>query len=214
MSKLAIVDMKGQSVGEFDLADDLLVLKKGLQAVHDAVVAYASTRRAGTASTLGKGAVAGSNKKPWKQKGTGRARAGYRRSPVWRGGGVAHGPHPHSYEIKLPKRQARLAFRRALSDKVAAGEVKMLDQLTLPETKTKALVATLKSLGVTRGALLVMDTIDRNMALASRNVPGVEVTTARNINTYQIMNCPLMIVTVPAMTALKTRLESRTGSGE
>ena len=140
MSKLAIYDMKGAEQGGFEVPDDLLVRAGGEQAVHDAVVAHLAKKRAGGASTLGKGDVAGSNKKPWRQKGTGRARAGYRRSPIWRGGGVAFGPHPRSYEKKLSKNEKRLAFARALSDKIAGGSVKVIDKIELPEPKTRLVV--------------------------------------------------------------------------
>src|SRR5512137_1096628 len=124
MSKLAVYDMKGGSVGEAEFPEALLVGRKGEQAVHDAVVAYRAGLRSGTASTLRKGEVAGSGKTPWRQKGTGRARAGYRQSPVWRGGSVAFGPHPRSYAQNLPRKVARLAFQAAFSARVAAGEVK------------------------------------------------------------------------------------------
>ena len=209
MSKLQMVNMKGEAMGDVDWADGLLVLDRGAQAVHDAVVAYQSGRRAGTASTLQKGEVSGSNRKPWKQKGTGRARAGYTRSPVWRGGGVAFGPHPRSYAKKLPKQAARLAFRRAFSEKVAAGEVRVLSDLALAESKTKAFAAMLKALGVGTAALLVVDKLERNLALASRNVPGVEVVTAKGVNTYQMLRHKAVLVTQPALADIKARLESK-----
>ncbi|MBU0678134.1 MAG: 50S ribosomal protein L4, partial [Verrucomicrobia bacterium] len=113
--------MKGESIGDFDFSDELLVHDKGLQALQNAVVAHRAAQRAGSASTLTKSEVAGSGRKPWRQKGLGRARAGYRQSPVWRGGGVAFGPKPRSYAKKISKKGARLAFRRAFSEKIAAG---------------------------------------------------------------------------------------------
>jgi large subunit ribosomal protein L4 len=115
MSKLTIYNMQGAAVGDMDVDAGLLVLKKGTQAVHDVIVNGLARGRAGTASTLAKGEVAGSNKKPWRQKGTGRARAGYRQSPVWRGGGVAFGPHPRRYGGKVNRKVAKLAFQRAFS---------------------------------------------------------------------------------------------------
>jgi len=210
MSKLSVYDMKGTSLEKVDFPDELLT-KKGEQAVHDVVVAHQAGIRAGSASTLGKGAVAGSNKKPWKQKGTGRARAGFRQSPVWRGGGVAHGPHPRSYAKNVPVKVARLAFRRAFSDLVREDRVRVLDQLTVAEPKTKAAAALLKALGLTRGALIVVDKLDKNLACSIRNLPKVEVTTAQDVSTFQLLRYPVTVVTRVAMDKLKTRLEGETG---
>ena len=211
MSKLRMFDMKGQDAGEYELADELLAVGSGDQAVHDAIVAYRAGLRAGTASTKGKGAVAGSNKKPWKQKGTGRARAGYRRSPVWRGGGVAQGPHPRAFDQRIPKRVVRLAFRRAFSVKAAGGGVRVLSELSLAEPKTKALTTLMKALGLQGAVLFVVDRLETNLTLASRNLPDVEVTTARYVNTYQLLQYPVVIFTKLAADALKGRLEDRTG---
>ena len=116
MSKINVYNAKGEATGEVEIADERLVLDRGGQAVKDVVTATLNARRAGTASTLGKGEVAGSNRKPWRQKGTGRARAGLRQSPVWRGGGVAMGPKPRDYGVKVNRKVAQLAFRHALSD--------------------------------------------------------------------------------------------------
>jgi large subunit ribosomal protein L4 len=210
MSKLSVYDMKGASMAKVDFPDELLT-SKGQQAVHDVVVAYQAGLRAGTASTLGKGAVAGSNKKPWKQKGTGRARAGFRQSPVWRGGGVAHGPHPRSYAKKVPVKVARLAFRSAFSDLVREERIRVLDQLAVTEPKTKVAVALLKSLGLAKGALIVVDKLDKNLLCAFRNVPNVEATTAKDVSTFQLVRFPVTVVTRAAMDVLRTRLETETG---
>ncbi len=206
MSKLSVYDMKGTSLEKVDFPDELLT-NKGQQAVHDVVVAYQAGIRAGTASTLGKGAVAGSNKKPWKQKGTGRARAGFRQSPVWRGGGVAHGPHPRSYAKKVPVKVARLAFRRAFSDLIREDRLRILDQFSVTEAKTKVATALLKALGLNRGALIVVDKLDKNMVCSIRNLPNVEVTTSQDVSTYQLLRYPVTVVTRVAMDNLKTRLE-------
>ena len=209
MSKLSVYDMKGASVGEFDVADDLLVLKRGATAVHEAVVALMAGRRAGTAATKSKGMVAGSNKKPWRQKGTGRARAGYRQSPVWRGGGVAFGPHPRSYEKKLNHKVARLAFRRAFSQKIADGAVKLLQELSVPEAKSKRFAELMKALGIRGPALFVMDRVDPKVALAARNIPRVEVVRASDVNVYQLLRYPVIVATPAAMEVMKGRLEGQ-----
>jgi large subunit ribosomal protein L4 len=211
MSKVSVVDIKGAAVGEVDVPDALLVRGKGDQAVHDAVVAYQAGLRAGTASTLGKGAVAGSNRKPWRQKGTGRARAGYRQSPVWRGGGVAHGPHPRDFSQRLPRKVAALAFRRVFSDKVVEGEVRVVEALTLPEAKTRHVAALLKALGLAKGALIVTETSDRGLIRAARNIPNVEVASASDVCTYQILRYPVLVTTRAALVALQARVAGRGG---
>ncbi|MCK5528841.1 MAG: 50S ribosomal protein L4, partial [Kiritimatiellae bacterium] len=137
MSKLKLYNIDGTASGDIELADELLVLGAGEQAVHDVVVATRNAARQGSASSKHKGEVAGSNKKPWRQKGTGRARAGYRQSPIWRGGAAAFGPKPRSYAVKVNKKVSRLAFGRAFSEKVLHNQVMVLDSLTMAEPKTK-----------------------------------------------------------------------------
>lgn len=210
MSKLSVHDMNGSALAEMDFPENLLTAK-GQQAVHDVVVAYQAGLRAGTASTLGKGAVAGSGKKPWRQKGTGRARAGYRQSPVWRGGGVAHGPHPRSYEKKIPQKVARLAFRSAFSSLVREDRVRVLDALVLSEPKTSAALKVLASLGVKEGALILVDKLDKNLVCAVRNLKNVEATTADSVNTYQLLRYPVAVITRAAMDSLQARLAGETG---
>lgn len=214
MSKLTLINMKGERLGDVDLADSALVLDRGDQAVHDAVVAAQARRRTGSAHTLGKGAVAGSNKKPWKQKGTGRARAGNIRSPVWRGGGVAHGPHPRDYEQAIPKRQARLAFARAFSARVAAGEVVVLDALEIPEPKTRLFAALQKALQAGRGLLVVVDVLAPTLTRAARNLPRLELAKAADVSTYAVLRWPKVAVTKPAMEILVARMEKAGRKGE
>jgi len=211
MSKLKLYDMNGASAGDYEVRDDVLVHDKGSQAVHEVVVAHLARRRRGTASTLRKGEVAGSNKKPWRQKGTGRARAGYRQSPVWRGGGVAFGPHNRSYERRVNRNVARLAFKRAFSEKVKADEVSVLEELVLPEARTKSFTALLKSLSVSGPVLFIDDKVDRNVAIASRNVPGVEVVRAENVNVYQLLRYPAVVVSKSGMEKITARLAERAG---
>ena len=153
MSKIPLKNIGGESVGEYEVADNLLVLDKGDQAVHEAVVAYNAHQRAGTASTLSKSNVSGTGAKPWKQKGLGRARAGYKQSPIWRGGAVAHGPHPRKYHKKVGKKVGQLAFQRAFSAKVDQGEITVIENLAVTTPKTKEFSAVLKNLGLDRGAL-------------------------------------------------------------
>ena len=206
MSKLPLKSIKGESVGEYEVADSLLVLDKGEQAVHEAVVAFNAHQRAGTASTKSKSNVAGTGAKPWKQKGLGRARAGYKQSPVWRGGAVAHGPHPRKYKKKLSKKVVKLAFQRAFSAKVEQNEITVIENLTFSAPKTKEFVAVLKNLGLDRGALFVVDANNENVLLASRNLPKVEVVTAKLANTYQLLRYKNIVITKAGMEELEKRL--------
>ncbi len=206
MSKLTISNLQGQPVGEYEIADELLERRRGAQAVRDAVVAFQAAQRSGSASTLGKGEVAGTGAKPWRQKGTGRARAGYRRSPVWRGGGVVFGPRPRSFAKGLNRKTARLAFRRAFSERVAEGDVMVLDALAIETPKTKTLATLLKGLKLGRSALLVVDRVDPNLALAARNLASIELTTAASVNTYQVLRHPKVVVTRAALAEIEQRL--------
>jgi large subunit ribosomal protein L4 len=206
MSKLPLKNVKGEQVGDYDFADNLLVLDRGDHTVHEAIVAYNANQRLGTASTLRKWEVNGSGKKPWKQKGLGRARAGYKQSNVWRGGHVAHGPQPRSYNKSLTKKAARLAFQRAFSAKIDQGEVTVIDQLDVATPKTKEFAAVLKNLGLDRGALFIVDQTNENLLLASRNIQRVELATAQLVNTYQILRYKNVIITKAGMEALEKRL--------
>ena len=211
MSKLPIYNMKGDRVGEYEIADELLELKKGAQAVHDAVEAYRAGLRAGTAATKTRAHVSGGGIKPWRQKGTGRARAGSIRSPIWRGGGIVFGPHPRKYEKRVNKKILRLAFRRAFSEKVASGDVALMDRWSLSEPKTKSIVSILNKLNIERGVLLILDVPDKNVGMASRNIPNVEVTTAAGVHTYQLLRYPRMLISQDAMTKLEERLKKQPG---
>jgi large subunit ribosomal protein L4 len=206
VSKLKIYDGNGAEVDACEVDDALLVLDRGEQALNEAVLAYRARQRAGTASTKSKSEVAGSNRKPWRQKGTGRARAGFRQSPVWRGGGVAFGPHPREYGGKVNRRVARLAFNRALSERIRAGDVKVLESLELPDAKTRTFAALMKSLAIDGPALFLAGSVGRNLALAARNVPRVEVAAADQANVYQLVRYRVIVADRDAMDVLKKRL--------
>jgi large subunit ribosomal protein L4 len=204
-----IIDIKGAEVGNYDVPTELLELERGTQAVHDVIVAMNNARRGGTACTLQKGEVAGTGAKPWKQKGTGRARAGYRQSTVWRGGATTFGPRPRLYINKINKKVAKLAFRRALSDKLNDGELRVIEQITLEGSKTKAFASYMQTMGVKAPALFVVDEIDQNMRLASRNIPLVELVKASDVNVYQLLRYDSVIVNSAGMDQLKARLENK-----
>jgi large subunit ribosomal protein L4 len=209
MSELTVYDMQGESVGSFEVSGGWLVTDKGDQAVHDVVVAHLARRRAGTASTLSKSEVAGSNRKPWRQKGTGRARAGYRQSPVWRGGAVAFGPRPRTYGGKINRKVARLALRRVLSDKIAEGCVRIIEELALSEARTRKFAEVLTALNISGPVLFVLDKVSREVALAGRNIPGVELVAACNLNAYQVLRYPSIVISRAGMAELEQRLKGR-----
>src|SRR5262245_34548649 len=185
--KLAIKDIKGNNQGELEVKFPLIEGGKGTQAVHDAVVAYQAAQRMGTACTKNVGEVAGTNKKPWRQKGTGRARAGSFQSPLWRGGGVVFGPKPRDFRKKVSRQTRQLALRKALSERLRAGDVLLVNELKLSSSKTKDFVGVLTALGLKGTSLLVAHEPDKNLSLASRNVPNVFLSTSDSLNTYEVL---------------------------
>ena len=206
MSKIAIYNLNGEAAGAKEIADALLETKRGAQAVADAVTAYRAGIRAGSASTKKRGEVSGGGRKPYKQKGTGRARQGSIRSPILRGGGVVFGPHPRDFSKKVNKKTAALAFRRALSDKIVAGGLVLAEGLEKVEAKTKALGGLLKKAAAGRATLFVTGAPSKNLNLAARNVTKVEVTTATQANTYQIERYPFIVADAAGLDVLQARL--------
>src|SRR6201996_2891281 len=174
--KLSVKNIQGKDQGELEVKVPLIENGKGTQAVHDTVVAFQAAQRMGTACTKNVGEVAGTNKKPWKQKGTGRARAGSFRSPLWRGGGVVFGPKPRDYSKKISRSTRQLALRKALSERLKAGDVLVVDDIKLSSPKTKDFVGFLDALELTGTTLVVSAGVDKNLLLASRNRPGIELT--------------------------------------
>ena len=181
--------------------------EKGRQAVHDVVVALRANRRRGTASTKTKADVRLSGAKPWRQKGTGRARAGYKSSPIWVGGGVAFGPHPRDYSKKVPKKVKMLAFRKALSERVLAGDVLLVEDFKVNEAKTKQfLTLVADTAGNVRKMLIVGNGFDEKTYLAARNVRDTLLTRAAEVNTEQLLAFDKVIVTRDALATLSERL--------
>ena len=207
---IAIKNSAGQSQGELEVKFALIENGKGTQAVHDAVTAYRAAQRSGTASTKKVGEVAGSNKKPWRQKGTGRARAGSLRSPLWAGGGVVFGPQPRDFSKKVSKKTRALALRKALSERLKAGDVVLLDELKLASAKTKEFLKVIKALELTGTTLLVTNGDDQNLALASRNVENLVVTTSDSVNTYDILRSDKLVFTKSAYEKVEARQKKKT----
>src|SRR5258705_7208358 len=179
--KLTIKDNDGNSAGELEVKFPLVEDGKGTQAVHDVVVAHQANQRMGTASTKTMGEVAGTGKKPWRQKGTGRARAGSFASPLWRGGGVVFGPKPRDFGKRVGRKTRQLALRKALTERLNAGDVVVVDELKLGSPKTKGFTDVLKAFDVNGTALVVAPAIEQNLRLATRNLQRVELTTADDL---------------------------------
>jgi large subunit ribosomal protein L4 len=205
--KLAIKDLNGNPQGELDVQFPLVEGGRGTQAVHDSIVAYLANQRMGTACTKTAGEVTGTNKKPWRQKGTGRARAGSFQSPLWRGGGVVFGPKPRDFGLKVNKKTKQLALRKALTERLKAGDVMVVNDLKVGSHKTKEFVALMAKLEIKGTALLVDAIVEKNLLLAARNVPTVEVTNADLLNTYQVLRPDKLVFTKDAFAKLEARLK-------
>jgi large subunit ribosomal protein L4 len=206
--KLTIKDNNGNSAGELEVNFPLVEDGRGTQAVHDVVVAYQAAQRMGTASTKTMGEVAGSGKKPWRQKGTGRARAGSFASPLWRGGGVVFGPKPRDFAKKVSRKTKQLALRKALSERLRAGDVVLVDDLKLSSAKTKEFLKLLKALELTGTALIVAQAPDQNLTLASRNISSVAVATSESLNTYDVLRPDKLVFTRGAFEQVEARLRT------
>lgn len=199
MPKVAVFNMAGAQVGEIDLSDSVFGIEPNEAVVHQVVKAQLANRRVGTASTKTRGEVRGGGRKPWRQKGTGRARAGSRRSPVWRGGGTVFGPHPRDYSIRLPKKVRRLALKSVLSGKFNNDEIVVLEALSFEEPKTKRMLEVLDALNVFEKALVVTADGDINVLKSARNIPGVKPVRADFMNVYDLLAYDKLVITRDAV---------------
>lgn len=204
--KLSVKNTQGQSQGELEVKFALIENGKGTQAVHDTVVAHRANQRSGTACTKTVGDVSGSNKKPWRQKGTGRARAGSNQSPLWPGGGVVFGPKPRDFGKKVNVRTRQLALRKALSERLKAGDVVVVEDLKLSSPKTKEFVGVIAALELKGTTLVVANGADKNLVLASRNLPDVALTTGESLNTYDVLRPDKLLFTRSAFEKVEARL--------
>ncbi|MBS1125141.1 MAG: rplD [Nitrospirae bacterium] len=202
MASVAMVDMSNKKVKDVELPAVFGVEVKSYL-LHSAVVNQLANRRAGTAATKTKGLVSGGGKKPFKQKGTGRARAGSTRSPLWRHGGTVFGPTPRDYSYSMPKKEKRAALAAALSSKVNDNRMVLLDKLELAGPRTKQMAELLKALGVAESALVLITAENKNVALASRNMPNVKVLRMENINVYDLLKYRYLITTQDALTTMQ-----------
>ena len=194
MPEMKVVNMAGAEVGTINLADSVFACEVNGAVLHAAVKSYLGNQRQGTQSTLTRTEVSGGGKKPWKQKGTGRARQGSTRSPQWIHGGIALGPKPRSYRIELNKKTKRVAMFSALSSKVAEGNMIVVDAIAATEYKTKAMSAMLANLGAEKKALIVLPSVDKFVVKSCANIPGVKTTQADNLNVYDILNSGSLVI--------------------
>ena len=194
MPEIKVVNMAGSEVGKINLSDEVFAAPVSGAVLHAAVKNYLGNQRQGTQSTLTRTEVSGGGKKPWRQKGTGRARQGSTRSPQWTHGGVALGPKPRSYRTKLNKKVRRLAITGALSSKVAENEMIVIDAIKTDEFKTKTMVKMLSDVGAGKKSLVVIGEPDEKVARSFANIPGVKVSLTNTINVYDILNCNSLVM--------------------
>ena len=202
MANVAVLNMNGEQVGTIDLNDEIFGIEVNMPVLHQAVVQYLANQRQGTQSAKTRAEVRGGGKKPWRQKGTGRARQGSIRSPQWTGGGVVFAPKPRSYELKMNKKMKALAMKSAFSSKLAEGKLIVLDELTLPEIKTKEMVKVLGNLK-TDNALIALTGSNRNVVLSTRNIAGVKTANVGALNVYDLLKYDTFVVTKDAVAQIQ-----------
>lgn len=203
MPQVAVYNTLGEKVGEMSLCETLFAAEISEPSLHQVVVAYLAAQRQGTHSTLKRSEVRGGGRKPWRQKGTGRARAGSIRSPLWRKGGVTFGPKPRDYRIKIHKNVRRIAIRSAFSSKVLDQDLIILENLDIANPKTKDMVALLKNLKIDRKALFITADPEKNIYLSARNLPGISVTFSGSVNVYDILLHDKLVIVKDAVGKLE-----------
>ncbi len=204
MQQLEIKDKNNKTVETITVDDKSFRVSKGTSIIHDVVVNYRANQRQGTHATKTKGIVSGGGRKPWRQKHTGRARAGSNRSPIWRGGGITFGPQPRDYRYNLPKKVRKIALREAFNRKLSDGEVVIIDKFSIEKPKTKEMLEILKNLELTgKSVLIVLSEKDDSVILSARNIPGVYVTKMSELNTYALVAHHMILMTKDAVTQLE-----------
>ena len=203
MAQFDVMDMNGKKVSTVELSDAVFGITPNEKAVHAAVVNFLANQRQGTQSTKTRSEVRGGGRKPWRQKGTGHARQGSIRAPQWTHGGVALGPKPRDYSYRINRKVKRLAILSALSAKAAAGDMILVDNLSVAEYKTKTVVNMLNALGVSKKALIVTPVVEAKLVKSAANIPGVVTTVATSVNTYDVVNADKFILSVDAAKKLE-----------
>ena len=199
MEKMKVLNTKGEKVSDVKLNETVWAIEPNDTVLYDAITLTRNAERQGTADSKTRSEVSGGGRKPWKQKGTGRARQGSTRAPHWPGGGIVFGPHPRSYSKKMNKKERRLALKSALSYKVIGSELVIIDSLNIADGKTKTMVNILNDLKLNGNILLVVESLNENIVLATRNLPNVILLEASEINTYDVISSDVMVVTSEAI---------------
>lgn len=203
MPKVAVYDITGKETGEMELNDNVFGVEVNEALLHQAIVMQLASRRQGTHATKTRAMVRGGGRKPWRQKGTGRARAGSTRSPIWVGGGTVFGPHPRSYAFSMPRKARRAALKSALSAKVQAGEMLVLEDFSFAEPKTKNVVKMMDSLKIDEKALIITGEMADNLEKSARNIPGVKAIDAKGLNAYDLLYHGKILITKEAVARIE-----------
>ena len=203
MPNVQVVDMQGKSVSTVDLADSIFGIEPNAAVMHQMVVSYLANQRQGTQSALTRSEVSGGGRKPWRQKGTGRARQGSTRAPQWYHGGVVFAPKPRDYRFSVNKKVRRLAMKSAFSTKAAAEEISVIDAIKLDEIKTAKIAAMLSAVGSEKKALIVLPEVDEKVIKSARNIKGVKTAQVNELNVYDILNADKLIIAKDALTKIE-----------
>jgi large subunit ribosomal protein L4 len=212
MAKLDVLNLSNQKVGEIEVADAVFAAEVNQDLIYESVRHYLACQRRGTAATKVRGSVAGSGKKLWRQKGTGRARVGSVRSPLWRHGGTTHGPQPRDYSYNLPRKMQLGALRSALTAKLQDGGIKVVSDFTVTDHKSKTMASALKALEGGKKILLVDNGANRNLELGSRNLPGVKLVATKDVTTYDLLNSDSIFLSQTAAEKLSQALTPKSAS--
>ena len=203
MPNISVVDMEGKQVGTVDLSDSIFGIEPNAAVMHQVVLSYLAAQRQGTQSALTRAEVSGGGKKPWRQKGTGRARQGSTRAPQWTHGGVVFAPKPRDYRFTVNKKERRLAMKSALSVKAAENDIIVVDAITTGEYKTKKIAAMLKAIEADKKALIVLPEVDSMVIKSANNIPGVKTAQVNTINVYDILNADKLIIAKDAVSKIE-----------
>ena len=203
MPSISVVDMEGKNVGTIELADSIFGIEPNAAVMHEMVVNYLAAQRQGTQSALTRSEVSGGGRKPWRQKGTGRARQGSTRAPQWTHGGVVFAPKPRDYRFTINKKERRLALKSALSVKAAESDIIVVDSIATDEYKTKKIVAMLGAIGADKKALIVLPEVDSKVIKSANNIPGVKTAQVNTINVYDILNADKLVIAKDAVSKIE-----------
>ena len=203
MPNIAVVDMEGKQVGTVDLSDSIFGIEPNAAVMHQVVLSYLAAQRQGTQSALTRSEVSGGGRKPWRQKGTGRARQGSTRAPQWTHGGIVFAPKPRDYRFTVNKKERRLALKSALSAKAAENEIIVVNAITTDEYKTKKIVAMLKAIEAGKKTLIVLPEVDDKVIKSANNIPGVKTAQVNTINVYDILNADKLVIAQDAVSKIE-----------